>query len=215
MDCDGPPLGQSRVALAEPSQSGGWAANWSSRADEEPPSAGLGSLCNQARFERTASAAGCTSEGTSVMLMGRGLILCAVFLVLTGAVGCVSSVKHSPDEAASVATDFASTLIVEQDATSRSMTDRESRPEGFDAARLRGIAERTPRYGEITEIVAIEFEPVIGESAIDIFLEGLSPAGRVYYRVRILGTMEKGYRPAAFVASDTPFAQDSTGRQPF
>jgi hypothetical protein len=71
--------------------------------------------------------------------------------------------------------------------------------------------ERMHPEGRPTKIRAIEYEPVFGQPAMNIFLRGtgINDSDDAYYRFVMMGTEESGYRVADFMRGSGPYPPSS------
>jgi len=123
-------------------------------------------------------------------------------ILLTGALlltaGCALAprarvLNHSPSAAAEVAQRYVDLLVVQQDAEAAyELVDEDAR-ERIDSAALAESVAKAPGYGEVTSVEAVEYQPVPGQPAVDVFLTGSAGGATYYYAVRLSGTMDEGY----------------------
>lgn len=125
-----------------------------------------------------------------------------ITILLTGALllteGCALAprarvLNHSPSAAAEVADRYVDLLVVQQDADAAyELVDADARRRISSAALVESVA-KSPGYGEVTSVEAVEYQPVPGQPVVDIFLTGSAGDATYYYAVRLSGTVDEGY----------------------
>lgn len=129
--------------------------------------------------------------------------------------GCVkvTAIAHNQDQAAIAAIEFATVLLGQRDvARAYALWSDDARAQiPFDAFSSM-IAGMHPS-GMPGRVDAIEFEPVPGQEAMQIFLRGEAGGEMFYYRFAMQGTVEKGYQVAGVFRGSGPYPP-STLRQP-
>jgi len=120
------------------------------------------------------------------------------FLVLLGLAGCVDKYEHSPRLAADKAEEFAREAFVKKnyDAAYNLLADgtrRHVSAEQFRQTLTKNQSEPAPR-----KITATEYEPMPGEKAVYIYLEGDQGGAASNYRITMEGTAATGYKVLRF-----------------
>jgi hypothetical protein len=138
--------------------------------------------------------------------MHRPATLVALALVAASAAGCTARIlRHDQNVAAARAEEFLTHAVVEQDfAAAHQMFGDEAKQRVSQAALADLVRQQHPK-GFPTSVRAIEFEPVPGQAAIQIFLLGESPSEKFYYRVPLVGTVEDGYSPDGIYRGNGPY----------
>lgn len=62
-------------------------------------------------------------------------------------------------------------------------------------------------------IIATDYEPVVGEEGMNIYVTGESDRETFYYRIPMKGTQQKGYKPAGLFRNNGPYPK-TPSRQP-
>ncbi len=132
-----------------------------------------------------------------------------LFLAGCGVAPQARVMNHSPSAAAAVAQRYVDLLIVQQDANAAyELVDADARSR-VSSATLQESVAKAPGHGQVTSVRAVEYQPVPGQPAMDIFLTGSAGGSSFYYAVRVSGTMDEGYlvndlwiEPEPFPASE-------------
>ncbi len=59
-------------------------------------------------------------------------------------------------------------------------------------------------------IVTTDYEPIIGEEGMNIYITGENDRETFYYRIPMKGTQQKGYKPAGFFRNSGPYPKSSS-----
>ena len=135
-----------------------------------------------------------------------GRVTVGVALTLLGTlVGCVQVLRHDQEIAAQKATAFLTAAVVRQDyEAAYQMVREEDRPTVSQAGFTEAVKASHPS-GFPTEVRAMEYEPVPGQAAIQIFLVGKNDKETFYYRVPLVGTVTSGYFPQGLFRGNKPY----------
>jgi len=127
-----------------------------------------------------------------------------------GIYGCRAQVlRHDQHIAAEQAQLFLQRLVIEQDVPSAHAMLREQDKGQLTLAQLKDVVSKEHQQGYPDKVWAIEFEPVPGQAAIQIFLAGENRREKFYYRVPMVGTVDSGYHPAGFYRGNGPYPSSS------
>lgn len=121
--------------------------------------------------------------------------------------------RHDQNVAAEKAAAFATAAVVKQDWNAAYMMVREEDRKTLPLARFTEVMKASHPGGFPTEVRAMEFEPVPGHAAIQIFLEGTNDKEMFYYRVPLVGTVTDGYFPQGLFRGNMPYPTSGL-RQP-
>jgi hypothetical protein len=119
----------------------------------------------------------------------------------------VKVLRHDQNVAARKALAFAKAAILEQDFEAAHGMVREEDQKEITKERLEEVVKSGHPTGRPTELRAIEFEPVPGQPAIQIFLMGKNDKEMFYYRVPVVGTVTDGYFPQGLFRGSGPYPQ--------
>jgi hypothetical protein len=138
--------------------------------------------------------------------------LFAVFL-LTASACWFNASTQSPIMAAASATEFAQVAFVEKNvdkAFSLLHPDAQAyiTKEKFSETLTTMNTPTSPK-----SIVATDYEPVVGEEGMNIYITGESDRETFYYRIPMKGTQRKGYKPAGLFRNTGPYPK-TPSRQP-
>lgn len=111
-----------------------------------------------------------------------------------GLVSCAGSVQHDEALAAKRALEFAKVVLIEKDfAKGHAMlSDGGKRHIPLDKLK-QTVASMHPRSYP-SKVTALEFEPMLGENAIYIFLSGYTGEELISYRLTLEGTAATDYK---------------------
>jgi hypothetical protein len=113
--------------------------------------------------------------------------------------------RHDQQVAATRAEAFLRHAVVERDFPSAyAMLREEDRQQTTQAAFVDIIKREHPK-GYPTGVRATEYEPVLGQAAVQIFLVGENDGEKFYYRVPMVGTVDSGYSPNGLFRGPQPY----------
>jgi hypothetical protein len=117
----------------------------------------------------------------------------------------VRQLRHQPSMAAESAEKFARVAFVQGNAKEayELMWEEGKRRLGVDA--VTGTIVDFNKAGRPSVVEATEYEPILGQPAMNIFLHGKGEAGDFYYRFVMMGTEETGYRVGNFFKGSGPY----------
>ena len=116
-----------------------------------------------------------------------------IFVALLG-IGCAGSVQHDEALAAKRALEFAKVVLIDKDfAKGHAMlSDGGKRHIPLDKLK-QTVASMHPRNYP-SKVTALEYEPMVGENAIYIFLSGYTGDELISYRLTLEGTAATDYK---------------------
>jgi hypothetical protein len=125
--------------------------------------------------------------------------------------GCVTArvLNHDPMMAAAEAQKFADTAFVQQDPQQAYDMLSDGMKNGYSLKEFTGILEKLHPTGYPTEVTATEYEPILGQPAMSIFLEGQNENENFYYRLVMKGTSDVGYRVDGVYRGNGPYPESS------
>lgn len=135
-------------------------------------------------------------------------------LMLLSILGCKPKIRiihHDEDMAADRALEFAEVGFVQQDYTKAYFLLAENGKMPFQ--KFSNVIGQIHPNGFPTAIKAIEYEPMPGQEAMNIFLYGEDSGEKFYYRVVMQGTKEADYKVFAFYRGNGPYPPSKL-RQP-
>jgi hypothetical protein len=138
------------------------------------------------------------------------VIAFAQAILLLACVPTVTRLEHRPDLAAKVASDFAQVAFVEHDA--RRAYDLLWEQGKARVQFEKSLVEMHPQ-GYPTEVNAVEYEPIFGQPAMNIFLHGVRGEEQYYYRIVVQGTAPTGYKVSDCLRGSGPYPP-SPARKP-
>ncbi|RJQ38687.1 MAG: hypothetical protein C4555_04745 [Dehalococcoidia bacterium] len=115
--------------------------------------------------------------------------------------------------AAIEAQEFADIAFVQQDLQKAYDILSGGMKKGYSPEEFTGILVKMHPTGYPSKVTATEYEPILGQPAMNIFLEGQTEKENFYYRFVMEGTSDKGYKVAGFFRGNGPYP-DSPMRQP-
>lgn len=134
----------------------------------------------------------------------RGLVIAMASVVACGT-PVVRVLEHRPGMAAAQAETWARAAFVEQDAQrAYDLFWEEGKKRVTRDWIAEGIVEMHPnRYP--SEIHATEYEPILGQPAMMIFLRGSGSGEEFHYRLILHGTVQTDYRVSDFFRGSGPY----------
>jgi hypothetical protein len=147
-------------------------------------------------------------NGRTILFIILSWVLAALF------VGCAGSVQHDQDLAAKRALEFAKVVLIEKDFTRGHAMLGDSGKRHIPMDKLKQtIASMHPR-GYPSKVTALEYEPMVGEKAIYIFLSGYTGEELIAYRLTLEGTAATDYKVLK-IDQGTGFPTFSNQKRPF
>jgi len=143
--------------------------------------------------------------------------ICNAVLALLALVACGSPtfrvLHHRQDLAAARAEEFARVAFVERDAgRAYALLWDEGKKRVSSDSVAAGIMKMHPK-GYPVQIKAMEYEPIFGQPAMNIFLDGSGADEEFHYRLILQGTAETNYRVSDFFRGSGPYPP-SPNRKP-
>jgi hypothetical protein len=125
--------------------------------------------------------------------------------------GCVTArvLHHDPLMAAMEAQKFADAAFVQHDPQKAYDLSSDGMKQSHSLEEFTGILENLHPTGYPSEVTATEYEPILGQAAMSIFLEGQNENENFYYRLVMKGTSDEGYRVDGFYRGNGPYPESS------
>jgi hypothetical protein len=128
-------------------------------------------------------------------------------LVVLATISCVTStvIRHEPQQAAIAASAFAKVAFIEHNpnAAHRLLSPRAQKEVSLQ--QLEEWLTRIHPTGWPSAIAAMEYEPVPGQKAMNILLEGRNGSETFYYRLYMTGTAPEGYQVSGLFRGNGPY----------
>ncbi len=144
------------------------------------------------------------------MLMKRiwGLLLVMLFVIGCG-VPTVTFLHHDENKAAVEAEKFAQVAFVQHDTQGayKAFADEMKKEITFEI--MADALKKMHPTGYPKVVSAVEFEPMLGQKAMNIYLHGKNDREDFYYRFVMGGTEETGYRVTGFFRGNGPYPGSS------
>lgn len=141
------------------------------------------------------------------------LLFLFLFLVLFSS-GCIRVLHHDEQKAAIEAEKFAEVAFVQQDFKQAYNTISDELKKYISLDEFTSTIEKMHPDGYPLNVSAVEYEPVPGQQAMNIFLCGQDEQGDYYYyRFVMQGTADKGYEVNGCFRGNGPYPNSSM-RQP-
>jgi hypothetical protein len=144
-----------------------------------------------------------TRQSSLLAYCGWALIVAMVWL------GCAGSVHHDETAAAEKAEEFARIAFVQQDIANGYGLLADGTKRYVSLAQFKAVVERLHPRTLPKTVTATEYEPMVGENAIYIYLTGENSGEHFYYRLIMEGTATTGYRVLRLDRGGTPYPQSS------
>ncbi|HLG55557.1 MAG TPA: hypothetical protein VI485_09510 [Vicinamibacterales bacterium] len=126
----------------------------------------------------------------------RSIVLGLLSAMCTAVISC-KAIRHDEHVAAAKAEEFLRVAVIDRNsAAAYAMLSLEARTSIKESTFVETVEKMHPN-GYPAIVRATEYEPVPGQSAIQVFLEGESGVLKYYYRVAMSGNVDAGYAPSA------------------
>jgi len=136
--------------------------------------------------------------------------LLAIFLAVTTTACFYRVSSHSPIMAATSATEFAQVAFVERNADKAfSMLHPDFQAYQTKEKFAQLLTTMNSPTGPLS-INATDFEPIVGEDGMNIYITGENDTQTFYYRIVMKGNQNKGYKPIGLFRNPKPYPQSST-----
>lgn len=138
--------------------------------------------------------------------------LTLLFALVCSEMACVRAIRHDPDSAAIKGVEFARTAIIEGDYPSAYQQLSRKGQQELTVEKLQDLIIRMHPKNWPRSIAAIEYEPLPGREAMNIFLFAKDGNENFVYMFVMDGTADTGYKVSGIVRRQTPLATSSTRR---
>ena len=133
-------------------------------------------------------------------------------LLLTATACTLRSSRQDPIKAAISATEFAQAAVVERNVDKAFNL---LHPDFQAYATKEKFAQvlttmNSPTYPRA--IIATDYEPILGQEVMNIYIRGESDTETFYYRIPMKGSVNQGYKPVGIFRSDTPYPKSDLRR---
>jgi hypothetical protein len=123
-------------------------------------------------------------------------------------------VHHDLSQARAVAKHFAARAFVDQKSERAYLLVSDKMKQDFAMAEFHEAIIKLHPDGFPSSIAVDEFEPIQGERALNVFVTGSDGERKYFYRLRLYGDKNDGYRVEQFARGSGPYPP-SMLRQPF
>jgi len=107
---------------------------------------------------------------------------------------CVKAISHNQDKAAIEAVEFAKAGIIDRDYEFASKLLALDTQKGTSASKLENVIGKMHTVGWPNSIEAVSYEPIPGQRAMRIYLEGENATENFHYLFVMQGDSDAGYR---------------------
>jgi hypothetical protein len=128
----------------------------------------------------------------------------AISIILGSLTSCVSFIHHDQDMAAEAARAFAQAAFVDRDDAKARELLSPSLAQGLTAEKLTEQIARLHPGSFPTRVTVTEYEPMMGQRAMMIYLKGANDGEDFYYRFVMEGDATLGYRVAGLFRGNGP-----------
>jgi hypothetical protein len=119
--------------------------------------------------------------------------------------GCAGSVPHDETAAAKKAEEFARVAFVKHDIANGYALLADGTKRYVSLPQFKAVVERLHPRAWPKTVTATEYEPMVGENAIYIYLTGENSGEHFYYRLIMEGTATTDYRVLRLDRGGTPY----------
>ncbi len=132
---------------------------------------------------------------------------CLSLVLMIALTGCRKVIKftHSPAMAARRAEQFANTAFIERNLTAAYGLMSENGKSSLPFERFQDVVLKMHESNYPASIAAVEYEPILGQKEMNIYLLGEARDEKLYYRFVMEGTQETDYKVAGFWRNDGPY----------
>ena len=128
--------------------------------------------------------------------------------------GCASArvLHHEPSEAAIEAEKFAEVAFVQHNSQEAYDALSNKTKKGTSPEEFASIIVKIHPTGYPSKVSPLEYEPILGQPAMNIYLQGQNEKEYFYYRLVMEGTADEGYRVGGFFRGNGPYSESSLRR---
>ncbi len=137
----------------------------------------------------------------------RRISYLTVALQLIASVGClqVNKFNHEPTMAGRKAQQFADTAFVERNLlTAYDLLSQNTR-KSLSLEQFKDVVSKMHPSHYPPSVAATEYEPLMGQKAMNIYLQGRGSTEKFYYRFVMEGTKESDYMVGGLWRNDSPY----------
>jgi hypothetical protein len=139
---------------------------------------------------------------SGLIVIVRRLAALALFI---GLAGCVKSISHDEVAAGKSAVEFARVAFVKRDTENSYALLSDSTKRYVPLEKFKEVLSRLHPKAFPKSVSATEYEPMPGEKAMYVFLEGENAGERFHYRLTMEGTAATGYRVLRLDRASSPY----------
>ncbi|MCZ6479352.1 MAG: hypothetical protein O6929_02945 [candidate division NC10 bacterium] len=131
----------------------------------------------------------------------------AIYLILGSLVlySCINIIVHDEKKAASKAKEFAEAAFINGNIEVGYSLLSERTKSSLSSERFREIIERMHPDSTPITINSMEYEPIPGQKAMNIYLLAKKNNEEFYYRLLMVGTKDSGYKVERFLRGKGPY----------
>lgn len=133
---------------------------------------------------------------------------------VVGLMGCAESINHDEVLAGRRAVEFAQVAFVKHDVENSYALLSDSTKRHVSLEKFKEVLSRLHPKAFPASVTASEYEPMLGEKAIYIYLVGENSGEHFYYRLTMEGTATTGYRVLSLDRGSGPY-RPSNRKQTF
>lgn len=135
--------------------------------------------------------------------MAKKILLCLFLFSVIFSPSCITVLKHNQDKAAAEAEKFANLAFIQNDFQSAYNILVDEAKTSMSVNEFTSFIEGLHPNGYPSNVSAVEYEPIPGQPAMNIYLHGQDTKETYYYRFVMLGTEAKGYKVTGIYRSNT------------
>lgn len=144
------------------------------------------------------------SEGPLIKPRAVKIFLAVICCILV-AYFSVNVISHDPRSAARTAENFADLAFVKHDIASALVELSPEFQRDMSEGELTALIAKMHPASRPAEVRAIEFEPLPGQKAMNIYLKGSDADEAFFYRFLMVGAKETGYKVGGFWRGSGPY----------
>lgn len=151
--------------------------------------------------------------GYITMIHNRPAQLLIVLTCISLTACSVNVIAHDPQVAAKVATQFADLVFVHSDDTAAEALLAPEMQKAATPGKLKSEVGKIHPKAQPADVKALDFEPLPGQQAVIIYLNGTQGEESFHYRILMVGDKATGYKVGGFWRSNGPYPA-SSNRKP-
>jgi hypothetical protein len=136
----------------------------------------------------------CVMNSTRIRPVTEPIFVAALVCLMCLAPGCVHGIRHNPDSAAAMAILFAKRGLIDRNFSAAYQVLAKGTKQQLSAEAFKNLMLGLHPNSWPKKLSAVEYEPVPGQQAINIYLYGKEGDEIFLYKLVMEGTVDDGYK---------------------